>query len=170
MKIRNGFVSNSSSSSFIVAFKSKEIKTIDTLRKTLFGEDKTHEGYDTYKIVESVWGDIQKQKNVIDNTEFSEVVLACIEVGGDPDLIMEKFYPHLNHLDKDNDWEKYWEIYDVIEAMQSDEIHKKEQLKKENPNCEFYTFTYADEGGAYWSMMEHSGIFENVPHIRISNH
>ena len=167
MKIRNGFVSNSSSSSFLVAFKPEEIKTVDALNETLFGEDEIHEGYDTYKITETVWNDIQKQKNITNGIEFNEVVLACIEVGGDPELIMKKFY---SHISRDDNWEKYWEIYDVIEAMQSGDTRDMELLKKENPGCELYAFTYADEDGAYFSMMEHSGIFEGIPHIRNSNH
>lgn len=168
MKIRKGFVSNSSSSSFLVAFKPEEIKTIDTLKKTLFGENETHEGYDTYKITETVWNDIQKQKGT-NAAKFNETILACIEVGGDPDLIMKKFYSYLNQ-DKDDDWEKYWEIYDVIEVMQSDDTRDMELLKKNNPDDEIYTFTYADEDGEYGSMMEHSGIFEGIPHIQNSNH
>ena len=41
MKIRNGFVSNSSSSSFVVAFDKKP-ETVEELKKLLFGEEEVY--------------------------------------------------------------------------------------------------------------------------------
>jgi len=45
MKVRNGFVSNSSSSSFIVAWNKKP-ESVEEVKNILFGDAKTHYMYD----------------------------------------------------------------------------------------------------------------------------
>lgn len=79
MKIRNGFVSNSSSSSFIVAFPNKP-KTIDEMANILFGKTDgvfDNEGYDdvryTYmEIAEEVLSNLKKEskKKLIDTLSY----------------------------------------------------------------------------------------------------
>ena len=48
MKIRQGFVSNSSSSSFIVAFKGRKPKSYEALRKLMFPELKDEDHLTVY--------------------------------------------------------------------------------------------------------------------------
>ncbi len=77
MKIRNGFVSNSSSSSFVVAFprKPKNAKDVQTI---LFGDDKELQYLfddniiSTASIATRVWDDMKRQKP----NKYSEVVAA----------------------------------------------------------------------------------------------
>jgi hypothetical protein len=38
------------------------------------------------------------------------------------------------------------------------------------PNMDLYEFTYSDNDGHFWSVMEHGGIFNNVKHWVRSNH
>jgi len=67
MKTRNGFVSNSSSSSFIVAFD-KIPNNIEELQILLFGNEKTLEKYSysitTSKAAETIWSLMQEQIKV----------------------------------------------------------------------------------------------------------
>jgi len=79
MKIRNGFVSNSSSSSFIVAFPNKP-KTVEEMANILFGKTDgvfDNEGYDntryTYmEIAEAVLSNLKKEskKKLIDTLSY----------------------------------------------------------------------------------------------------
>ena len=65
MKTRNGFVSNSSSSSFIVGFDTIP-KTVEELKKLLFKNDKILSAYDieldTQKAADIIFDDIKNQK------------------------------------------------------------------------------------------------------------
>lgn len=67
MKVRQGFVSNSSSSSFVVAFP-KEPKSADEVLKMMFPEEKPEGVYEVFdhkatyqEIAERVWQDIEAQ-------------------------------------------------------------------------------------------------------------
>jgi len=68
MKTRTGFVSNSSSSSFIIAFNKKP-ESIDKMKQILFGDEKIFHhpyektGYLTKKVAETVYNDILNQKS-----------------------------------------------------------------------------------------------------------
>lgn len=67
MKIRHGFVSNSSSSSFVVAFD-KEPKSMEDVKIAMFGAEEhfpstySEYSYSTNQIAETVWRDIQGQR------------------------------------------------------------------------------------------------------------
>ena len=65
MKVRQGFVSNSSSSSFIVAFPKDFEITSDNVRQYLFGEQEHvtayHESFSTKQIAEQVTRDMLAQ-------------------------------------------------------------------------------------------------------------
>ena len=77
MKVRQGFVSNSSSSSFIIGFAEKPTCAED-VQKALFGH--TNGGYEGYydeqasheKLAKTVWHDIQ-QPQAKDITDASDV-------------------------------------------------------------------------------------------------
>lgn len=76
MKIRSGFVSNSSSSSFIVSFD-KLPENAAAVQKLLFADEETVKLYDyvvpTSEMAEKVWGDIQRQ---LEELPYSLEVLA----------------------------------------------------------------------------------------------
>ena len=61
-----------------------------------------------------------------------------------------------------------WVEIDKENKKRSDEISKR--FQKDNPDVVFYQFSYSDNDGEFFSAMEHGGLFENVPHITISNH
>ena len=67
MKIRNGFVSNSSSSSFLVAFDKKP-KNVLELHKAMFGTKSTtvqmfdYSSYSSLEVAKTVWNSLEEQK------------------------------------------------------------------------------------------------------------
>ena len=162
MKIRTGLVSNSSSSSFIVLFP-KAPKSWEEVQKLLFRDKITHEGYTTEEIAKIVYKDMQGQstKALI---KFTPTIKACIEVNGDIDLIMHRFFSDIENTDQD------WEIRDYIENLQEGNDPFGTELKAKHGKGKIYTFTYADDVGEFYGMMEHSEIFNNLPYERISHH
>jgi len=36
--------------------------------------------------------------------------------------------------------------------------------------CDIFIFHYGDEDGAFFSLLEHTGVFRNLPHWHINNH
>jgi len=43
-------------------------------------------------------------------------------------------------------------------------------LLKKHKGQELYVFHYGDDDGDYYSVLEHGGIFNNLPHEQISYH
>ena len=177
MKIRNGFVSNSSSSSFLVIFP-KEPKSMEDVKKMLFDEGQTHfsglysdEVFTVENVAETVWSDIKNQeKNDYD---------AAIEIlsNGYYDDIDAPKYEDYDHI---KDWRKRSELYsDAVNKYarkKANEFFNERKLKLKKINneeineCVFYNFEYSDNDGEYNSSLEHSNLFEKLKHFKISNH
>jgi len=155
MKTRNGFVSNSSSSSFIVGFK--EIpKSVEELQKLLFGDSCCIAAYgDTVSAkhaAEFIFGDLQRQK-----PSSPEDVVKEVQGGYFPG------YPNMNY-GKDNDWDAFWQLC----SEKGQEVAQK--FLNENPDCTFFVFSYGDNGGNFEATLEHGNTFKNLPHLHISHH
>lgn len=191
MIVRQGFVSNSSSSSFIVAFPKKEEKlNHDELYDLMCPNHDTRYNMDeNYHLVDSWYqneGDPKKSDEDVIERVYRDIGSVLTE-----DKILEllgrsfgyeaweKFkneYPKdFENLSK----EKRKVICDTIQAKQ--EEWQKKQAKPEyddlileaekkygKDNYVFYSFHYADEEGEGW--LEHSGIFYNLPSKTISHH
>lgn len=173
MKIRNGFVSNSSSSSFVVAFPHMPM-SVEDLRQMLFGkETQYYSPYseDTYKtgyrvtitptwptrqVAESVWEQISNQ--TVNNKE----AIADAARGGDFEGTPEYDY-HRDSCDK-----AYWDDF----YHQEDEAAEKwvDTFIKEHADSAIYTFEFSDNEGSYGCALEHGNLFENLPHIQVSRH
>lgn len=173
MKIRNGYVSNSSSSSFVVIFP-KEPKSVEDVQKILFGKKKFYgspwgdDKYPVEQVAKTVWDDICSQKK--NNTEKALDILANSHGGDAPD------YHDYDHI---TDRTKMWAELQKAQKQYAKKIFneffntRKNKLKKLNnePTDEvFYCFSYADDDGSYFSALEHGDLFENVKSISISNH
>jgi hypothetical protein len=171
MKIRMGFVTNSSSSSFIVAFD-KVPNSWEEVLEMLFDADKaTVSEYDlsmgTKEVAQIVFEDISKQ------TPNNLKELKETFHGFDDGLEKYKNYTKL----EEKRWEfpfgseEYNKLYDELNALSDEfeEIHFKKFLKK-NKDKQLYIFSYSDNDGTQGTLMEHAGIFENLPHVRISRH
>lgn len=106
MKIRNGFVSNSSSSSFVVIFPT-EPKCVEDVKKYLFDEGQeyfTHPydddaGFSVDQVAETVWNDICGQKKNKIKKAIKEFKSGGLDVAGGPD------YDDFSHI---KDWNQRW--------------------------------------------------------------
>lgn len=143
MKIRTGFVSNSSSSSFVVALL-REPKILDDVKEMLFVKGQSdypnpyaweHTPDDeafwpVWKVAEIVWNEIQENGQAT-KEQMRESVGS--EWNDKSDKELEKFL-------------------------------------KENPDAVFYVFEYSDNDGSLYGAMEHGTLFRRVKHIKTSYH
>jgi len=193
MKVRLGFVANSSSSSFLVGF-SRIPKTEDELREMMFGDQKGTNviyGYDEYAwsvegIVKRVFRDLQNAQPLTESEQIIEVISSGSYPGGRRELFREhcdavlaeylQAYPGASKQDlhQDEEWrEKYWAAYhedfDEDQRLEKECAEKYWDAEKYRFEGRFiYRFTYSDNSGE--SAFEHGGIFENLPHLVISHH
>ena len=72
------------------------------------------------------------------------------------------------HREDGKGYDYDWDAYDKA----SDEFREKmaEKIKAEFAEMNLFTFEYSDNDGNFFCTMEHGGVFDNVPHVRISNH
>lgn len=171
MKIRSGFVSNSSSSSFIVALpKSCDLKT------TLFGgmesvSDSYGECWPVETILHVITMDIENQ-TPNNKEQVLEELQGYNPHYGDDNLSFnfpEYAEPNWEKLDKLSGKERQlvWEKLEEENTRRAHLIY--ETFSKENDSCDIYVFEYEDHT-SLGSFMEHGNIFRSVPHIRINKH
>jgi hypothetical protein len=171
MKIRNGFVSNSSSSSFVVLFP-REPKNATDVKGMLFREDQkfyySPYGKATWKVedvAKTVWEDIcSQQKNDIARAK------EYLTSGSIEDIEAPDFRQYLDN------WKLYHEEMDRFAQKKLKEFFPIRKLKLQKLNNEpveegvLYCFSYSDNDGEYGSALEHGNLFERLKHIVISNH
>lgn len=181
MKVRLGFVSNSSSSAFIVAFphipkSAKDVKQILFGDKTVFPKPYADGTYATSTIAKTVWEDIKAQKPNQVNEIHEAIRRGWFE--GQPDHETYKIppKPQPTEVQVDNtvvlkarirqeyDWKKYEADCDKIADKIADDFMHKWNSRP------IYVFKYSDNDGEYGSTMEHGGVFDNLPHKQISYH
>jgi hypothetical protein len=167
MKTRNGFVSNSSSSSFIVAFK-KVPRSIKEMQEMLFGdepyyknpyyypEEEKYGSKPNYFAQEVSMTVYQDMKDPVPVEEIPERLNCGYLVGqGAPDL---NDWQGLDGFDK---WHKEMEKY-AAKAAKS--------FIENNPDATFYEFEYSDNDGPYKTALEHGDLFRRMPHLKVGHH
>ena len=166
MKIRNGFVSNSSSSSFIVALPKKP-KNIEEMRQLLFGNDKEtplfapfdDATFSQQQVAETVFADL---KTAIKENKVAEEISHGYFEG----------YPQHDYSwrkdETDDDRQKRWqeETKKVTSAAQK----LADKFIADNKGKKFFVFSYSDNDGDYSAALEHGDTFRLLPHLVISHH
>lgn len=166
MKIRTGFVSNSSSSSFLVAFKEKP-SSAEELQKLLFEDvkeypDQFHKpSYSTSEIAEIVFRDIVEEK--ISDLSMENLCNSILDIGGYleeyPDDVSEDDEDYLEYLDTHNKQAREF-AKDLAETL----------LKECEEEKIYIEFSYCDEMGSLSSALEHGNLFYRLNHVTISCH
>ncbi len=167
MKIKLSFVTNSSSSSFVVAFP-KRIKFLDDVKKYI--EDKK---------AKTVFNDAINQRPLIAKPTGKKVLKEVIA------KLNSGYYPTAP------DWLDDFEAFKKEHSLTTAEVYKtflKEFDEKFGKKCTevlgpiakkflteaegqyIYFFEYGDEDGEYFSEMEHGSTFKLLKHLIISNH
>jgi len=159
MKIRTGFVSNSSSSSFILFFD-REIKIINDLKESLGDINTIHERwtgeieeYSEKKILESILENI-------DNTDESLIEILSndnVEIKGFDEDLPEYAYEKQDWAEQEKKFLEYGR-------------RKMEFMKKKHQDKFIYTASYSDQDGTFGTFMEHYFNWGNIKVIRISQH
>ena len=154
MKVRNGFVSNSSSSSFIVVLDKKPNDSKE-LKKVLFGNKETYK----YEWDKKVYKTSDIAGKVFNDLEESVLNMTTEELFGEfEDIEYDRFYHENKRFADDADMGL------ILERA------KKEFAEFVKKNSEKFVFcvSYADDGGL--AHLEHGPLFDNVEHLRISHH
>ena len=161
MKIRKGFVSNSSSSSFVVAFPSIP-KSEEELRIQMFGNDGADMVWDNDITIGRISQEVFENIG-ISGKATKKQIFESIAYGWFPE---RPEYPTIRYNEEGykEELEKYEKKLDKT-AMKI-----AEKFIKNNKESVIYVFSYSDNDGTLQSTMEHEYIFSNLPHIRTSYH
>jgi hypothetical protein len=193
MKIRNGFVSNSSSSSFVIIFDRKPESYNDLLNMMFPGckEDDNlgnycgeNEEYAVSQVVNRVWNDLP----VINQEEVITTILEMLDSGNAlynseisefVDKVLVNKILELQTVLNDETWDA-----DRSDHQRNMDIENKihwlkekvakiviKTLKEKNSTKWFALLEYTDTGeGPFGAFMEHGDVFSNVKCVRISHH
>ena len=160
MKTKLGFITNSSSSSFIVAWD-KKVEKIEDVKK-----------YMTFALkrqIEVIFDEIQNQEPLVikpNNFDFDfDNVLGGItdKIFG---IINSGSFPGIKNPSLNTNREE-WDLIDKENEKIALKLTK--QFLTEAQGKVIYYFHYSDDTD-FWGEMEHGDLFRNLQHLRISHH
>ena len=167
MNIRRGFVSNSSSSSFVVAFPKKP-ETVVEMKELLFKDVENYpspygsESWSATEVAEIVLRDMAEP---LSDEEAAEAMAA----GWWGNFKGNEELAQLTEPNPARPWATT--DYDLLDKLQKeDAMAVVKAMHKKYPGWKLYKFHYSDNDGSLMSAMEHGGLFDLLPHEIISHH
>jgi hypothetical protein len=185
MRIKTSFVTNSSSSSFMVVWANK-IKKLEDILQYIPEKDKAEQVFKDSKQFQPFLINPNDKKIIRVISEemthgFMNEIESQLNAGAKRnsydydgyDNFKEKFIIR-HRITKDDLKEDHytsnliWEEYENYRLALAEKLAIK--FCKENEGSFLYIYEYGDESGSFFSEMEHGGTFKNVRHIQISKH
>jgi len=167
MKVRQGFVSNSSSSSFVLAFP-KKMNSVQDVKDVLFGgwpEDEQYQAlyhdcsWSIDVVAEAILNALKSQTD----REVIEEVCCMMQWG---DVVDAALGPYPYEADVETQQQRYLDT-DRLEQQLSHKLASS--FIQHNQDCCFYVAEFSDNE-PLGATLEHGCVFDKVPHIRISRH
>jgi hypothetical protein len=176
MKTRSSFVSNSSSSSFVVVFpyrpqsqaELQELMFPNAVKEICLWGD-LEETTPTDTIVEHVWNDIQKY---MEKSFAPEELLECMGFVMPEEYLNQIPLPWTNYKDlTEKERKKAYDVYSKKCNKIKSAWAKKtlENIYQANPNAFIFPVSYSDHD-PLGAVLEHGDIFRNLQHWRFNNH
>ena len=178
MKIRQGFVSNSSSSSFIIAVPKGTEPTVQNMHRVLYGDNARkefyaaydwHEGVNSYDVVDDIVRQINEGRYDPEvGDRVPGPVKDLIKAVEAPYSETGTFYSQCRLPEGDErgmyDWDKYEALCGAARARVAEAIIKK------YPEHDFYEVEFEDDN-QFGCEVEHGPALNQLPNVfRFSHH